>query len=211
MSSAYGSIVAPQFDSSKISSILPICKETKSGMLIEIAMVNNNSPIPLISHLHQIFSKVIEEGTSYPQEFELDEQEFREYFLSHHAFVALKAKDKSTNGVVWDERVVGMFYIKPNYPGRCSHICNGGFIVPHKSRNLGVGKAMGEAFLQLAPAIGYKSSVFNLVFANNVASVNLWKSLNFVEIGRVPKAARLQGYEELVEAIVFYKDFETDV
>lgn len=22
----------------------------------------------------------------------------------------------------WEDKVVGMFYIKPNYPGRCSHV-----------------------------------------------------------------------------------------
>lgn len=22
----------------------------------------------------------------------------------------------------WDDKVIGMFYIKPNYPGRCSHV-----------------------------------------------------------------------------------------
>lgn len=22
----------------------------------------------------------------------------------------------------WNEKIVGMFYIKPNYPGRCSHV-----------------------------------------------------------------------------------------
>lgn len=25
--------------------------------------------------------------------------------------------------------VAGCFYVKPNFPGRCSHVCNGGFIV----------------------------------------------------------------------------------
>ena len=25
--------------------------------------------------------------------------------------------------------ILGCFYIKPNFPGRCAHICNGGFIV----------------------------------------------------------------------------------
>lgn len=22
----------------------------------------------------------------------------------------------------WDDKIIGMFYIKPNYPGRCSHV-----------------------------------------------------------------------------------------
>lgn len=57
-------------------------------------------------------------------------------------------------------------------------------------RGIGVGIAMGEAFKVLVPAIGYKASVFNLVFENNVASVAIWKKLGFQQVGRIPKAGR---------------------
>ena len=30
--------------------------------------------------------------------------------------------------------VAGCFYVKPNFPGRCSHVCNGGFIVRSVSK-----------------------------------------------------------------------------
>ena len=39
------------------------------------------------------------------------------YFLSHAAFVV---RDVASGAVL------GAFYVKPNFPGRCSHICNGG-------------------------------------------------------------------------------------
>jgi len=56
---------------------------------------------------------------------------------------------------------------------------------------------------------GYKASVFNLVFENNIASVRLWHSLGFREVGRIPKAGRLRNSpDQLVDAIVFYYDFE---
>ncbi len=54
-------------------------------------------------------------------------QAFRAYFLSGEAFVA-KLEGK----------VVGTFYVKPNFPGRCSHICNGGFIVDESVRGNGL-------------------------------------------------------------------------
>lgn len=42
----------------------------------------------------------------------------------------------------------------------------------------------------LAPHLGYKASVFNLVFANNVASIRIWEKLGFQRAGIIPKAAR---------------------
>ena len=59
--------------------------------------------------------------------------------------------------------VWGTFHIKTNFPGRCSHFCNGGFITDPQRRRRGVGKLMGYAFLRLARDLGYKASYFNLV------------------------------------------------
>ena len=79
-----------------------------------------------------------------------------------------------------------MFYVKPNFPGRCSHICNGGFVTARHARRQGVARLMGVQFQRIAKDLGYKASFFNLVFVSNVASVNLWRSLGFLETGRVP-------------------------
>ena len=49
--------------------------------------------------------------------------------------------------------ILGAFYIKPNYPGICSHVCNGGFIVHKKYRGLGLGRFMGECYVGLAKAM----------------------------------------------------------
>lgn len=56
-------------------------------------------------------------------------------------------------GEDWHRLCLGTFYIKPNYPGRSSHICNGGFIVTDAARNKGVGRLMGEAYLAWAPKL----------------------------------------------------------
>ena len=71
---------------------------------------------------------------------------------------------------------------------------------------------MALAFLAIAPLLGYKASMFNLVFANNLASIRLWRSLNFQEIGRVPNAGslrknQLDDEEEFVDAIMFHYSF----
>jgi len=78
---------------------------------------------------------------------------------------------------------------------------------------------MGLAFIEIAPLLGYKASMFNLVFANNIPSVRLWRSLGFKEIGTVPNAGHLiknkditeqthvEIEEEFVDAIMFYYSF----
>ena len=78
---------------------------------------------------------------------------------------------------------------------------------------------MASAFVEIAPSLGYKASMFNLVFANNTFSIRLWKSLGFQEIGRIPNAGYLvkrkettgqtdtEAEEEFVDAIMFYYSF----
>ncbi|KAJ3303489.1 hypothetical protein HDV03_003766 [Kappamyces sp. JEL0829] len=146
--------------------------------------------------LHRLLNEIIDQGQTYPQEHPLDFEAFTAYFSP-----AFACTERSTG------QVLGAFYVKPNYPGRCSHICNGGFIVEPSQRGRGVGKAMGRAFLKIAPALGYQASIFNLVFESNVASVRLWTGLGFQIVGRVPKAGRLSGSNDLVDALVFYRDF----
>jgi ribosomal protein S18 acetylase RimI-like enzyme len=60
--------------------------------------------------------------------------------------------------------------------------------------------------------LGYRGSVFNLVYVSNVASVKIWDSLGFKRVGLIPGAGRLKsategGEDEYVDAIVFHYDF----
>ncbi|KAL5412104.1 hypothetical protein PMIN04_009987 [Paraphaeosphaeria minitans] len=104
-----------------------------------------------------------------------------------------------------------VYYIKPNYPGRSSHLCNGGFMVPSPTRGLGLGRIAARSFCFYGPAVGYRGSVFNLVYASNEASVRLWTKLGFTNVGRIPEAGRLKKVdgdgEEYVDAWVVHGDF----
>lgn len=103
------------------------------------------------------------------------------------------------------------YYIKPNYPGRSSHLCNAGFVVPSSTRGLGLGRIAARSFLFYGPANGYRGSVFNLVYTSNEASVRLWMKLGFTNVGRIPEAGRLKKAdgegEEYVDAWVIHGDF----
>lgn len=110
-------------------------------------------------------------------------------------------------GVDWTKECLGSFYVKPNYPGRSSHVCNGGFLVTDAARNRGVGRLMGECYLDWAPKLGYTYSVFNLVYETNVASLRIWDALGFKRIGRVKGCGNLKSYpDQYIDAIIFGRE-----
>lgn len=151
----------------------------------------------------ELMNEVIVEGKTWPflNVFETMDA-YKGYFHSHAAF-AVKFKDQASNG----SDILGCFYVKPNFPGRCSHVCNGGFITNKNYRGLGVGAFMGEHFKKLAKDLGYRASLFNLVFASNVPSVKLWRNLGYKQIATIPKVAVLEGEDGYVDAYQFYCDF----
>ncbi|KLO17623.1 hypothetical protein SCHPADRAFT_846113 [Schizopora paradoxa] len=120
--------------------------------------------------------------------------------------------DSIRNGRDWGDCVAGFYYIKPNYPGRSSHNCNAGFFTSHLQRGKGFATILAKSYLHYAPQLGYKASVFNLVYANNQASIRIWDKLGFTRAGLIPKAGRLKKSdgdgEEYVDALVYYKSFE---
>ncbi|KAL8946628.1 MAG: hypothetical protein Q9222_007003 [Ikaeria aurantiellina] len=120
---------------------------------------------------------------------------------------AQEVVDLEHRGVDWGTVCLGSFYVKPNYPGRSSHVCNGGFLVTEAARNRGVGRLMGEGYLEWAPKLGYTYSVFNLVYETNVASCRIWDALGFKRIGRIKACGNLRSYpDELVDAIIYGRD-----
>lgn len=147
-----------------------------------------------------LMNHVIREGRSWPFESEFETMEaYRGYFLSHAAFVVRSLKT---------EQLLGCFYVKPNFPGRCSHICNGGFITHPDFRRRGVARLMGRVFLKAAQQLGYKSAYFNLVFQSNEASVALWESLGFERVAVLENAARLNGIKGLDTAFGYRYDLD---
>ncbi|MEM9768435.1 MAG: GNAT family N-acetyltransferase [Cyanobacteria bacterium P01_D01_bin.71] len=150
-----------------------------------------------------MFNHVVQEGLSYPQSKPLTVDAFASYWLKGDAFVVRRvdaaSSDRSALGTV-----VGAFYLKPNFPGRCRHIGNAGFIVAPEMRGQGLGRWMGETMLALARDRGYRAVMYNLVFETNLPSLKLWESLGFREIGRVPQGVELPG-GHYVDAVMLYK------
>ncbi|WEW55404.1 Protein spt10 [Emydomyces testavorans] len=178
-------------------------------------------PHSLLVYLCDQLNKEIEKGDTYPMDHPLELEEFGPSWFSDFGAVMVLGEVKDVQDVQamelagedWRKTCLGSFNIKPNYPGRSSHICTGGFLVTDASRNRGVGRLMGECYLEWAPQLvpdftqGYTYSVFNLVYDTNVASCRIWDALGFKRIGRVPGCGNLKSYPgQLIDAIIYGRD-----
>jgi GNAT superfamily N-acetyltransferase len=171
-------------------------------------------PKTLLHYLCALLNREIEKGDTYPMMDELALESFGPYWFANFGAVMLLGEVSSVDHVWqmdkervdWSKQCLGSFYIKPNYPGRSSHVCNGGFLVSDVARNRGVGRLMGEGYLEWAPLLGFTYSVFNLVYETNIASARIWDALGFKRIGRVPGCGNLKSSDHMVDAIIFGRD-----
>ena len=145
MATCYGSLES-KLDSDSLdvlSTYLPRSVILKDGTpcLLDHLDINSN----LLSQAITLFNDMIREGLSWPFDNEFSEEEFVSYFCGHAAFWIVDQKEDQKE----DEggKLVGMYYIKPNFPGRCSKTCNGGFLVHPEYRGKGAAKIMVFTFL----------------------------------------------------------------
>lgn len=172
-------------------------------------------PPKLCAYLCELLGREIEKGDTYPMMEPLPLASFGPYWFANFGAIMVvgdvhspeEVSEMEARGVDWSKECLGSFYIKPNYPGRSSHVCNGGFLVTNAARGRGVGRLMGEIYLEWAPRLGYSYSVFNLVYETNVASLRIWDALGFKRIGRVKGCGNLKSYpDQLIDAIIFGRE-----
>jgi L-amino acid N-acyltransferase YncA len=113
------------------------------------------------------------------------EEEFQGYWFGGCATVLALMPNQSGR-----PELAGAYYVKANWPGRANHVANAGFIVAPEWRRMGLGRLLGETMLDHARTLGFRSVIFNLVFAGNDASRRLWEQLDFQVLGSIPLAVR---------------------
>lgn len=184
-----------------------LLKDGETTATIYPISATDQLPIGLLAFLCDEFNMEIDRGDTYPLFDTLHIDTFQNYWFGSFAGVMLlgEAPSIQTNRP-WEKECLGTFYIKPNYPGRCSHICTAGFLVNAGIRGKGIGRTLAECYLDWAPKLGYSYSVFNLVFESNIAARRIWESLNFRRIGRIKGAGILKGHEHAVDALTYGRD-----
>jgi ribosomal protein S18 acetylase RimI-like enzyme len=139
----------------------------------------------------QIFSPILTEGTTYAQDERMEQSDFLHDWFGR-------------GGEQWmaetERGLVGAYTLRPNHPGRGSHVATASYGVDASARGLRVGTAMGRHSLQRAQAAGYAAIQFNFVVSTNTAAVRL----GFEVVATLPAAFqhRLLG---LVDAYVMWR------
>ena len=114
------------------------------------------------------------------------------------------AADKQTYVALWENKIVGTFFLKDNQPDLGSHIVNAGYMVAPDAKGKRVGRAMAEFSLEEARRLGYRAMQFNFVVKSNEVAVKLWINLGFEIIGEIPEAfADARG--GLTNAYIMYR------
>ena len=159
----------------------PVDARLKDQTPIRLVLVGQADLTPL----RQLYDRIVKEGTSYPHERPLTEEEFLEYWYRGKSTVAAYP-----DGASGHHDPIGAFYLKANWPGRARHVANAGFIVSPEWRQRGLGWLLGATMLNYARYLGYKSVIFNLVFSENRGARHLWTQLGFKELSTIPQAVR---------------------
>lgn len=128
-----------------------------------------------------IARELVADGTTYLFAPETTDDGLGAYWLDARArrFVA-----------VVDGDVAGCYLLRPNQPGRGSHVANASYAVARRFAGRGIGRAMGEHSLGEARRLGFTAMQFNFVVSTNEAAVGLWRKLGFRIVGELPKAFR---------------------
>ena len=159
----------------------PFEAKLKDGTPIELVLAGNRD----LPALQKLYERIVAEGTSYPHERPLKQDEFQGYWVRGKSTVVAYERPRKTDPVL-----LGAFYLKPNWPGRARHVANAGFIVAPEWRNHGLGWLLGAVMLDYAKELGYRGVIFNLVFSENQIARHLWEKLGFRILGAIPGAVR---------------------
>lgn len=164
-------------------------------------------PAGLLLFLCDEFNMEVERGDTCAFFDPLTLEQFQAYWFGAFAAVMVLGDAPLLQGSrEWEKECLGTFFIKSNYPGRCSHICSANFLVNAGIRGKGIGRTLTDCYLQWAPQLGFTYSLFNLVFESNVAARSIWESLNFKRVGRVDSAGILKGHDTAVDAIIYGRE-----
>ena len=143
-----------------------------------------------------IFQEVIQGGDTYvfPEDTPKNELEKLWFAPYMHTYVYEEAG-----------QILGSYIVKPNQPGRGSHIANASYMVTAATQGRGIGRKLCTHSLQLAKDHGFHGMQFNIVVSTNAPAIALWKKLGFEVIGTTPK-----GFDHrelgLVDTYIMYRE-----
>jgi len=145
-----------------------------------------------------ILKQVIANGDTYVFSPDSSKAKMLAYWLAPevHPYVAIH-----------DEKIVGTFIIRDNFPDLGAHIANASYMTLPQARGQGIGSAMGIFSLMEAKRLGYRAMQFNIVVATNKGAIQLWQKLGFEIKGEIPGAFRHAKYG-FVNTYIMWRSLE---
>lgn len=131
-----------------------------------------------LQQVFAIFQEVLSGGDVFPYPEDTSLEGFKKIWLVENSF--------SYVAVLPGGEIGGAYYVKPQWPGRGSHVATATYMVAERARGAGVGLALGEHSLAAAKERGYSAMQFNLVISTNKPAVALWQKIGMRIIGTVP-------------------------
>jgi L-amino acid N-acyltransferase YncA len=101
--------------------------------------------------------------------------------------------------------LAGTYYVRPNQPGRGSHVANAGYLVAAAARGQGIASALCAHSIATARQHGYRAMQFNYVVSTNIPAIRVWEKHGFAVVGRVPQAFRHDS-GSFVDVLIFHRE-----
>lgn len=148
------------------------------------------------SDIWAILRPMIRRGDTYTLRREMSKEQALAYWLAPEKEVFVCEE----NGAI-----VGTYFLRANQDGGGSHVANCGYVTAEAAQGRGIARAMCLHSLERARQRGFRAMQFNFVVSTNIRAVELWKSVGFEVVGRLPGAFQHPEFG-FVDALVMYRE-----
>lgn len=101
-------------------------------------------------------------------------------------------------------QVIATSYLRANQQGGGAHLANAAFVTASALQGRGIARRLAVDAIERARRQEFRAMQFNFVVATNTRAVELWRSLGFEIVGRLPGAFDHPS-AGLVDALVMYR------
>jgi L-amino acid N-acyltransferase YncA len=129
---------------------------------------------------YAIYREVVDSASQFPYECNSLQEFHRQFFSGNSQVFVCKSLES--------QKVIGGFYLRANYTGRCKHIANAAYMINKSYRGKGVGTLLIKASMALARELEFQAMQFNMVLSENKLAIKLYQKLGFSIVGTIPQA-----------------------